>query len=93
MLSSDWLDVIDLVRSRDLLAAHADTYDNNDNNDNNDDFLEIIDSLADKASISAAVRWAVGVGADARLVIQLQALTGTADSLLHFRVRDKGGNE
>jgi hypothetical protein len=47
----------------------------------NDDFLELIEALDDKDSVATAIRWAVGVGADNRLELQLQALPGTADSL------------
>jgi hypothetical protein len=75
MLSSAWMDVLDLVRSQDLLVT------TDDSGDENDDFLELIEALEDKDSVAAAIRWAVGVGADNRLELQLQALPGTADSL------------
>jgi hypothetical protein len=75
MLSSDWIDVIDKIRSRELLAGRAGS------DDDNDDLLALIESLADKEGLAASIRWALGVGPDLRLELVLQALPASVEAL------------
>jgi hypothetical protein len=84
LLSSEWLDVWELIRSRDLLAAEG-----ADDEDDTDELLELYDALADKDSYAASLRWAVSVGADQKLELLLQSLPASANTL-NNKVQLKG---
>ena len=69
MTTSAWFDVLDLLTANEvsLVTAEGDAVDNAT-------AVETLGALKDKATNSAVWRWAVAVGEDGKLELQLQAL-------------------
>jgi hypothetical protein len=76
LTTSDWLDVIGLLRSRDLIAGAPEA-----DEDDNEDLLTLIAALEDPGTAQASIRWAVVAGQDHKMHLQLQALPASATNL------------
>jgi hypothetical protein len=59
LTTSDWLDMIGLLRSRDLTAGGTEAEE-----DDNEDLLTLIGALDDPSTAQASIRWAVVAGQD-----------------------------
>ena len=70
MTTSLWVDIKDLLASRDAAVHLTDGAVLVDTKD----VLEFLDGITDKQANSAAIRWAVGAGEDGRLCLTLQCL-------------------
>jgi hypothetical protein len=78
LTTSEWVDVIDKLKSKDfLLAEEAEGDDENANWD----FITILEAAADKAEVSASIRWAIAATQDGTLILELQCLPATAATL------------
>ena len=75
MASSTWVDVRDLVSSNDARLEDEDK-----KTVEGKAFLDLLDEMVDKATNSAAIRWAVGAGEDNKMALTLQALPCPAHS-------------
>jgi hypothetical protein len=73
MTTSAWLDVTDTVSSKD-----ANIFDDEGSEMSGGEFLRIVSELLENKPHSAAVRWAVTVGEDSLMKLQLQSLPGPA---------------
>ena len=75
MTTSTWLDVLDLVRSNNLLLPESDS------DISLRDIAETLTNKADKTYGTASIRWAVCVGEAGQLELQLQAISASAKFL------------
>ncbi len=75
MTTSTWLDVLDLVRSNNLLLPESDS------DISLRDIAETLTNKADKTYGTASIRWAVCVGEAGKLELQLQAISASAKFL------------
>jgi hypothetical protein len=80
MFSTGWIDVVEMV-----LANEASVYDHAGEVVPNDVFARAVADLPDAGPETASLRWAVTVGPDRRMVLQLQSLPAHA-TLLNGRV-------
>ena len=76
MTTSCWIDVPDLIA-----ANNATVLDPNGAGIPNNEFRRILDELPDDGPESCAIRWAVAVGEDSLLKLQIQSLPSDAASL------------
>ena len=76
MTTSAWLDVADMVKTNGILARGADG-----ELVDNAVITEALAGIKDKAANSASWRWAICIGEDDRLQIQLQCLPAPASLL------------
>jgi hypothetical protein len=79
MTSSEWMDVTNLLRGRELIAGGQQEGDEEE--DDNDDILTILENLVDPHQGQASIRWAVGATSDRQLELILQALPASANNL------------
>jgi hypothetical protein len=79
MTSSEWMDVTNLLRNRELIAGGQ--QEGNEEEDDNDDILILLENLVDLHQGQASIRWAVGVTSDRQLELILQALPASANNL------------
>lgn len=77
MATSDWLDLNNLIASNDIIARDE------GGEVCNEDMIAFIDTqpLKDRPLVASSVRWAVGVGSDNRMELQLQSLPASAPTL------------
>ena len=73
MASSAWQDVRDLVAANDVKLLNDEGA-----NVDNKEFLELLDSVADKTLNSSSIRWWIGASEDGRMQLQLQAAPSPA---------------
>jgi hypothetical protein len=73
MTSSEWSDLVTLLRARDALA-----YRGEEEEDDTEDLLELIGALADPQQAQASIRWAICATADRQLELVLQGLPAPA---------------
>jgi hypothetical protein len=75
LTTSEW---IDKLKSKDfLLTEEAEGDDENANGD----FITILEAAADKAEVSASIRWAIAATQDGTLILELQCLPAAAATL------------
>jgi hypothetical protein len=72
MCTSVWVDVASILTSREAVAV---------DNDNGQIPQEAVIGEITKAEAQAAIRWAVVVGEDSKMRLNLQLLPATADTL------------
>jgi len=86
MCTSDWMDLTNLVASNDILGykpaeAAGPSTDAAAEELCNEDILRFLNGLSEKSHCGAAIRWAVGIGADQKLELILQGLPASAAAL------------
>jgi hypothetical protein len=74
-ITSEWIDVVDQIRSRDFLVG------DDPEDDDNEELLSLLDTIDDASGTNASVRWAVAVTEQQTLELVLQALPASADTL------------
>jgi hypothetical protein len=74
--SSDWVDIFEKLKSRDLTAFMLDIF-----KDKTEDLIKLQDQVANKEEISASYRWAVAVSPDGHLELLLQSLPALTEVL------------
>ena len=75
MVSSEWMDVINMVAANDLVVTDA------DGNECNELLVTFFNKQGGKTSYGALLRWAIGVGPDKKLELSLQCLPATSTYL------------
>ena len=75
MVSSEWMDVINMVAANDLVVTDA------DGNECNEQLVAFFNKQGGKTSYEASLRWAIGVGPDKKLELSLQCLPATSTYL------------
>jgi hypothetical protein len=78
LTTSEWKEVNDLLRARELVASGPDP---DEDDYDNKDILQLIHGLAEPAQGQASLRWAVGATIDNKLELVLQALPAAASVL------------
>jgi len=86
MCSSDWMDLSNMVASNDVLGYKPSEVAGPSDGPAeeelcNEDILRFLNGLSERAHCGAAIRWAVGIGADLKLELILQGLPASAASL------------
>jgi hypothetical protein len=76
LTTSSWVDVLDLVATNNVTVL-----DNEGAGVPTGEMRRILDELPDEGPEAAAVRWAIGVGEDGLLKLQLQSLPSDAATL------------
>jgi hypothetical protein len=74
-ITSEWIDVVDNIKSRDFLAG------DNPDDDDNDELVALLESIEDTSEVNASIRWAIGVTSERTMELVLQALPASADTL------------
>jgi len=82
MASSEWLDVATLLASNDIAVMTGDEPAGSDAVASNEGLLGLINGAKDKTNYSASIRWAVVVGSDGNLELNLQTLPAAAAVLV-----------
>ena len=75
MVSSEWMDVINMLAANDLVVTDA------DGNECNELLVTFFNKQGGKTSYGALLRWAIGVGPDKKLELSLQCLPATSTYL------------
>ena len=75
MVSSEWMDVINMVAANDLVVTDA------DGNECNELLVTFFNKQGGKTSYGALLLWAIGVGPDKKLELSLQCLPATSTYL------------
>ena len=75
MVSSEWMDVINMVAANDLVVTDA------DGNKCNEQLVAFFNKQGGKTSYGASLHWAIGVGPDKKLELSLQCLPATSTYL------------
>jgi hypothetical protein len=78
MVTSDWIDINDRIRSRDCLVSGQE---DEEDEDRNAEFIELLDGLEDKEGAAASIRWALSARADGMFDLELQSLPASATVL------------
>jgi hypothetical protein len=78
MVTSDWIDINDRIRSRDCLVSGQE---DEEDEDRNAEFIKLLDGLEDKEGAAASIRWALSARADGMFDLELQSLPASATVL------------
>jgi hypothetical protein len=78
MVTLDWIDINDRIRSRDCLVSGQE---DEEDEDRNAEFIELLDGLEDKEGAAASIRWALSARADGMFDLELQSLPASATVL------------